>query len=92
MEGTYEFKTASDDASFIILDGEVLVDNGGYHGVEVKSNTYEVENMGCKSVEVLFGEAGGGASMKLEVKTPESSNWATDFSSIFFTQGITVPL
>ena len=65
----------------------MLVDNGGYHGVVVKSNTFELETMGCKSVEVLFGEAVGGAAMKLEVKTPESSNWETDFSSIFFTQG-----
>ena len=36
-EGEYRFYTTSDDGSSIIIDGELVVDNGGFHGEQTRT-------------------------------------------------------
>jgi len=46
QEGEYQFATRSDDGSSIIIDGNLVVDNGGFHGVqEVSENVYLTKGM-----------------------------------------------
>eukprot|EP00971_Amphidinium_carterae_P077725 1536766-Amphidinium_carterae.1 len=40
--GTYTLKTSSDDGSWLFMDGELVVDNGGWHAMLARSSTIEL--------------------------------------------------
>ncbi|HEX3135698.1 MAG TPA: PA14 domain-containing protein [Planctomycetota bacterium] len=67
--GTYEFSTESDDGSQLTIDGKVVVDNGGEHGMQKKSGSIEL-TAGSHAVVMQFQQGGGGAGCKLFWKTP----------------------
>jgi mono/diheme cytochrome c family protein len=68
-EGNYNFYLSSDDGSRLSIDGQLVIDNDGIHGVQKKEGRFFLKQ-GRHSVEVLYFEQSGGEEMKLEVKGP----------------------
>ncbi len=59
--GLYQLGTSSDDGSFLYLDGQLHVDNGGTHGMNMKSRPVELKAGEPHQVRVDMQEFGGGA-------------------------------
>ncbi|KAL9139500.1 putative conserved tandem carbohydrate binding domain [Amphidinium carterae] len=71
QEGDYKLYIKSDDGSVLSIDGEVLVDNDGLHGMKEKSNTITL-TAGVHDVQLLFIEKGGGAGLLFYYEGPDS--------------------
>ena len=56
----YSFSTTSDDWSFVVIDGTLVVDNPGLHAAVTKSGNINLAE-GWHTFEVSYGEHGGGA-------------------------------
>ena len=63
--GLYQLGTSSDDGSWLWLDGQLLIDNGGTHGMSMKSKAVELKAGEPHQVRVDMNELGGGAGMIL---------------------------
>jgi hypothetical protein len=70
----YDFKTRSDDGSFIFIDGEHIVDNDGWHGMQDATGSATL-SASQHSITILFSESHGGCG--LEVSWRQSGgDWA----------------
>jgi len=69
--GTYEFSTNSDDGSQLFIDGRLVVDNGGSHGMRERSGRIDL-TAGDHQLVLDFIEEGGGAGCILSWKPPGS--------------------
>jgi cytochrome c551/c552 len=67
--GVYGFRTQSDDGSFVYVDGELVVDNGGFHGVLSAEGSVELK-VGAHSVRILYFEGGGGNELMVHWSGP----------------------
>jgi hypothetical protein len=67
--GTYTFTTTSDDGSMVYIDGRVVVENGGQHGVQTATGRVDLE-AGSHFVLVEYSQLGGAYEM--------SWSWARD--------------
>lgn len=56
--GTYRFATFSDDGSYLVVDGRVVVDNGGLHQIRKVSQEISLDK-GVYPIEIRYFEAGG---------------------------------
>tara|TARA_Y100000588_G_scaffold91385_1_gene98690 strand:+ start:7767 stop:9437 length:1671 start_codon:yes stop_codon:yes gene_type:complete len=72
-KGSYTFKLASDDGSKLIVNGKVVVDNDGVHGVVSKSGTIALD-VGMVPVRLEFFEKGGGEHLSLDMAGPGIKN------------------
>ena len=79
--GQHEFWTRSDDASHVLVDGNVVVDNRGVHGPVDRSGAINLSADRTYRFEVYFGENEGGAEMWLQWHGP-NQGWQTDMASI----------
>lgn len=62
--GTYQFATASDDGSWVYIDGQEVVSNGGKHATRVANGSVRLER-GMHSVLVKYFQDGGGLELEL---------------------------
>lgn len=62
--GEYTFATNSDDGSSLFIDGEKVVENGGFHGAQKASGTRRLAR-GMHELEIAYMQGAG--SHKLEV-------------------------
>lgn len=62
--GPYLFGTLSDDGSYLYLDGQLVVDNGGHHGDVYKEGTVHLEE-GFHDIRLLYFQDGGGRKIEL---------------------------
>jgi hypothetical protein len=62
VDGTYDFKTRSDDGSFVIIDGVIIVNNDGWHGMQDATGSVTL-SPGYHSITVPFNEGGGGCGL-----------------------------
>ena len=62
--GVYSFFTASDDGSFLWIDGKKIVDNGGWHGTVEKGGKVKL-SPGPHKIRVYFFQGGGGHSLQV---------------------------
>ena len=69
-DGRYKFYTTSDDCSRLYLNGKMVVNNGGTHGMEEKSGVVDLK-AGLAPVVVTFSQGGGGVGLKVEWEGPE---------------------
>lgn len=53
--GTYSFATVSDDESWLFVDGNLVVDNGGLHGRRRRSGSVDLD-AGEYDVDIFFAE------------------------------------
>lgn len=72
--GSYVFGTLSDDGSYLYLDGQLVVDNGGHHGDVYREGTAHLEE-GFHDVRLLYFQEGGGRKIEL-YWTPPSGDKA----------------
>ena len=68
--GKYRFHLASDDGSRIYVDGKLVVNNDGVHGVVRKSGEVELAT-GTHAIRVEFFEKNGGEEIDVEVEGPD---------------------
>jgi alpha-L-fucosidase len=68
-DGIYDFITDSDDGSQLFIDGNLVVDNDGLHGmVQVKGAIALAK--GFHAIRVTFFEQGGQDDLKVYIKVP----------------------
>lgn len=67
--GAYRFFTTSDDGSKLWIDGQLVVDNDGLHGMFEEWGVVALE-AGLHEIRVDFFEAGGGAGLIVEYEGP----------------------
>jgi len=63
--GLYQLGTSSDDGSWLYLDGQLLVDNGGTHGMNMRSKAVELTAGEAHQLRIDMNEFGGGAGIIL---------------------------
>ncbi len=68
-DGEWTFWTSSDDGSWLWIDGEQVVDNGGTHPTRERSGTIRL-TAGKHAFEVHFYEQGGGESLEAQWQGP----------------------
>jgi beta-glucosidase len=59
--GLYQLGTSSDDGSWLWLGGQLIVDNGGIHGMSMKSKPVELKAGEPREIRIDMNEFGGGA-------------------------------
>ena len=63
-DGTYKFGTLSDDGSYVYIDGQLVVDNGGVHGAIYREGAIDLSR-GYHDIQVQYYESFGGKAMVL---------------------------
>ena len=75
--GSYKFQTRSDDMSFMYKDENMIVNNGGYHGMVTKSSEAIVLTKGAKaSFTVTWFQGKGGYGLETKMQY-ESNGWTS---------------
>ena len=74
--GTYEFQTTSDDMSFLYIDDELIIDNGGLHWFEEAIGKKTLTSGQAYKIDIYFSEKGGDDGMDVEIKRPGDNNWS----------------
>jgi 4-amino-4-deoxy-L-arabinose transferase-like glycosyltransferase/sugar lactone lactonase YvrE len=64
ISGQYVFGTISDDGSYLYLDGQLVVDNGGHHGDVYSEGVIQLEE-GFHDIRLLYFQDGGGCKIEL---------------------------
>ena len=77
--GSYTFYTSSDDGSALYIDGSLIVNNDGAHGVQERSGTLNLAT-GLHAIEVLFFENAGGQSLTVQYAGPSIAKQNIPFS------------
>ncbi len=62
--GHYIFGTHSDDGSYVYIDGQLVVDNGGSHGARYRQGEVDLER-GSHDIVVRYFQAEGSREMEL---------------------------
>ncbi len=68
--GLYTFYTTSDDGSVLLVDGRVVVNNGGTHGM-IENSGKILLNSGYHKIELQFFQGGGGMGLSASIKGPQ---------------------
>ena len=68
-KGNYTFNLGSDDGSRLILNGKVVVDNDGVHGVKNAKGSVALE-AGLVPIRIEFFEKGGGEHLSVDMSGP----------------------
>jgi hypothetical protein len=79
--GLYTFWTTSDDGSQLLIDGQLVVDNGGMHGAIERTGTVGLV-AGKHSIEVRFFEGAGGESLEAAWQGPQMGKSAIPASAL----------
>ena len=88
--GVYTIGTRSDDGSFVHIDGQLVVDNGGSHGAEDRSGQIALEQ-GFHDIEVRYNELGGSREMQLWWQPPGQGRAVIDSQFLFPLEGDEIP-
>lgn len=67
--GTYMFATTSDDNSMLYVDGQVVANNNGNHGMQTRSGTIELA-AGLHDITIAFIQGGGGYGLYVDITFP----------------------
>ncbi len=62
VTGTYRFATLSDDGSYVYINGQLVVDNGGVHGLQRREGSIFLE-AGFHDLEVRYFQQIGASAM-----------------------------
>ena len=63
-QGSYVFGTISDDGSYLYLDGQLVLDNGGHHGDVYREGQIQLGE-GFHDLRLLYFQDGGGRKIEL---------------------------
>jgi uncharacterized protein (TIGR03663 family) len=67
--GQYLFATESDDGSWLFIDDQMVVNNGGTHGIKYESNTIQLDE-GFHRIMIKYFDSAWGAVMKVRWAPP----------------------
>lgn len=81
-DGIYTFYTSSDDGSGLYVNGIMVVNNDGFHGMQEKNGEIALKT-GYHKLSVNFFEGGGGEGLSVEMQGPDMEK-ATVHSSLLF--------
>ncbi len=90
VSGDYILGTLSDDGSFVYVDGQLVVDNGGVHGAEERQGAIYLEQ-GFHDIEVRYFEDGGSRELQLWWQPPGQGRSVVDNSYLFPLSGAALP-
>jgi chitodextrinase len=95
VTGTYTFRTNSDDGSKLYLGqysqtATALVNNDGLHGGQDRDGTITL-TAGVYPIAVTFFEAGGGESIVVSWRTPQTNNAFTIIPDTAFNEKVNLP-
>jgi hypothetical protein len=88
--GVYTIGTRSDDGSFVFIDGQLVVDNGGSHGAQDRSGQITL-TQGFHDIEVRYNELGGSREMQLWWQPPGQGRAIIDSAYLFPLEGDEIP-
>ena len=83
--GAYQIATKSDDGSVVSIDGEIVVENGGFHAAQHVSGTIFL-NKGLHHIKIEYFDGGGGAVMQLLWRLPGSGDEVFIPADVMFSQ------
>jgi hypothetical protein len=66
-DGIYSFFLESDDGSQLLIDGQEVINNGGYHGTVEKAGRAALKK-GYHKIQVLYFDAGGDNSLRVSIQ------------------------
>lgn len=70
--GGYQFWTESDDGSILYIDGEIIVDNDGDHGMEEKSGRAYLQK-GYHNFKLVYFNSSGGGALRVSYAGPDGT-------------------
>ncbi len=79
--GRYRFNLGSDDGSILWIDGKVVVNNDGVHGMQRKRGNVELTS-GRHALTLGFFEKGGGEELELTWSGPGFRNERVDLAMV----------
>ena len=74
--GDYTFETTSDDGSQLFINGQLVVDNDGHHGMVSQNGTITLPP-GDYIIEIIYYENDGGNGLTASVSGPDTGDVAT---------------
>jgi len=80
--GVYTFKTRSDDASYLFINGNTVVDNGGIHGAQDRTGTCNLISGTYYYIQIFYGERTGNDSLEVSYSEPNNDGTANTSSYI----------
>ena len=80
ITGDHTFWTESDDMSYLTIDGAIVVDNGGFHGMVEKNGKINLTKDKRYKLYIYFSEKGGGDEIIVRFFHTGMSEWTTDFN------------
>ena len=89
-EGEYRFATRSDDGSFVWVDGQLVVDNGGAHGAQLRAGSIYL-TQGFHDLEVRYFQGGGASEMSFFWTPPGGAEELVPLDYLFPVEGENVP-
>ncbi len=90
QDGEYQFATRSDDGSFVWVDGQLVVDNGGSHGAQRREGRIYLTH-GFHDLEVRYFQAGGASEMSFFWTPPGGVEELVPLEYLFPVEGAEVP-
>jgi hypothetical protein len=88
--GSYTLGTYSDDGSLLYIDGNLVVNNGGDHGLVNHTGTVNL-TAGSHTLRIFQEENGGGTGLTAYFVNPDSSTTALGGSFLSTTGGVPEP-
>ncbi len=89
-EGEYRFATRSDDGSFVWVDGQLVVDNGGPHGARRREGSIHLTR-GFHNLEVRYFQASGASEMSFFWTPPGGVEEQVPLDYLFPLEGEKIP-
>lgn len=80
--GNYTFYTASDDGSRLYIDGRLVVDNDGLHGIVEEQGSVNL-SAGFHAIRVDYFEKAGGEALRVQVAGPGIGKRAVSPDALF---------
>ena len=72
IAGTYQFGITSDDGSWLYIDGNLLINNGGLHGQQLRTASISL-TAGFHSIKAVMYQWGGGEFLSVQWAPPGQS-------------------
>lgn len=88
QSGRWSFRLSSDDGSWLWIDGDSIIANGGVHSVQSREGAIDLEE-GVHAIEVVYFELGGEEELELEWRGPGVDSYRPVPAEAFRSQQIT---
>ncbi len=81
-QGSYTFYTSSDDGSRLFIDGRLVVDNDGLHGMQERSGAVSLVS-GYHAIKIQFFNKSGGKGLDVQYQGPGIAKQALPANVLF---------